>query len=173
MFQNLMEAISAAGVCLFTSYPVFPGYVFDHPNAPITRAVTWAMPHLGPVIKVMNHYGKALQLYIPLIPHTRAIELSTGMKMTLGDFLTVGERGYNTERVANMVLGQKPGADKLPKKLTDTLQDPNNPKTKVPLKEMLVSYYSNRQWVNGVPTRKVLKRLGIDIPSAEEFPYAY
>ena len=72
-----------------------------------------------------------------------------------------------------MVLGQKPGADKLPKKLTDTLQDPKNPKTKVPLKEMLVSYYSNRQWVNGVPTRKVLKRLGIDIPSAEEFPYAY
>ena len=173
MFQNLMESISAAGLCLFTSYPVFPGYVFDHPNAPITKVVTWAMPHLGPVIKIINQHGSLFQLYIPLIPHTKAIELATGMKMKLGGFLTIGERGWNTERVANMILGQQPGADTLPKKLTDTLQDPSNPKTKVPLDVMLKSFYANRQWNNGAPTRKVLEKLKIDIPSIDDYPYAY
>ncbi len=173
MFQNLMEAISAAGLCLFTSYPVFPGYVFDHPNAPITKAVTWAMPHLGPVIKIINQYGMLFQIYIPLIPHTKAIEQATGMKMKLGSFLTIGERGWNTERVANMILGQQPGADKLPKKLTDTCQDPSDPRTKVPLDVMLKSFYANRQWNNGAPTAKVLKKLKIDIPSRDVYPYAY
>ncbi|MCQ2461406.1 MAG: aldehyde:ferredoxin oxidoreductase [Clostridia bacterium] len=173
MFQNLMEAISAAGLCLFTSYPVFPGYVFDHPNAPITKVVTWAMPHLGPIIKIINQHGNLFQLYIPLIPHTKAIEKATGMRMKLGGYLTIGERGWNTERVANMILGQQPGADKLPKKLTDTCQDPNDPRTKVPLDVMLKSFYDNRQWNNGAPTAKVLKRLKIDIPSKDVYPYAY
>lgn len=173
MFQNLMEAISAAGLCLFTSYPVFPGYVFDHPNAPITKAVTWAMPHLGPVIKIINHYASVFQIYIPLIPHTKAIELATGMKMKLGTFLTIGERGWNTERVANMVLGQQPGADKLPKKLTDECQDPSDPRTRVPLDVMLKAFNENRQWNNGAPTGKVLKKLKIDIPDMDVYPYAY
>lgn len=173
MFQNLMEAISAAGLCLFTSYPVFPGYVFDHPNAPITKVVTWAMPHLGPIIKIINQHGSLFQLYIPLIPHTKAIELATGMRMKLGGYLTIGERGWNTERVANMILGQEPGADKLPKKLTDTCQDPSDPRTKVPLDVMLKAFYDNRQWNNGAPTAKVLKKLKIDIPPMEEYPYAY
>lgn len=173
MFQNLMEAISAAGLCLFTSYPVFPGYVFDHPNAPITKAVTWAMPHLGPVIKIINHYASVFQIYIPLIPHTKAIELATGMKMKLGTFLTIGERGWNTERVANMVLGQQPGADKLPKKLTDECQDPSDPRTRVPLDVMLKAFNENRQWNNGAPTGKVLKKLKIDIPDIDVYPYAY
>ena len=173
MFQNLMEAISAAGLCLFTSYPVFPGYVLDHPNAPITKVVTWAMPHLGPIIKIINQHGNLFQLYIPLIPHTKAIEKATGMRMKLGGYLTIGERGWNTERVANMILGQQPGADKLPKKLTDTCQDPNDPRTKVPLDVMLKSFYDNRQWNNGAPTAKVLKRLKIDIPSKDVYPYAY
>ncbi|MBR5992150.1 MAG: aldehyde ferredoxin oxidoreductase family protein [Clostridia bacterium] len=172
MFQNLMEAISAAGVCLFTSYPVFPTYVFDHPNAPITKAVTWALPHLGQVLKLVNHYGSIFQISVPLIPHTKAIELATGMNMKLGSFLTAGERGWNTERVANMILGQKPGADRLPRKLTDTLQDPNDPRTKVPLDTMLKSFYANRQWDNGAPTKKVLKRLKIDIPPVSVYPYA-
>lgn len=171
MFQNLMEAVSASGTCLFTSYPVFPGYVFDNPNAPITKVVTAAMPHLGPVVKLMNKYAMVLQLNIPLIPHPKAVHYATGMRMNLGKFLIAGERGYNTERVSNIILGQKPGADTLPKRLTDTLQDENNPMTKVPLDVMLKSYYANRTWENGVPLRKRLKTLKIDMPSYEAYPY--
>lgn len=38
---------------------------------------------------------------------------------------------------------------------------------------MLKSFYDNRQWNNGAPTAKVLKRLKIDIPSKDVYPYAY
>ena len=92
MFQNLMEAISAAGLCLLTSYAVFPSFLFDKPNSPISRAVQLAMPHLGPIVTVINRHNPLWQIYIPLIPHTKAIELATGMKMKLGGFLAAGRR---------------------------------------------------------------------------------
>ena len=173
MFQDLMEAISASGSCLFTSYPFFPSYVFDHPNSPITRFVTWVLPYLGVVIKFINQNPKLFNFNLFLLPHTKSLGLITGMHTSLGGYLEVGERGYNTERMANMVLGQKPGADTLPKRITDERQNPNDDRTRVPLDRLLHDYYDVRRWVNGVPTRKVLKKLNIDIPPHEVFPYSY
>ena len=163
MFQNLMEAISAAGACLFTSYPVFPTFVFDRPNNPITKLVNWILPHLGKVIFLLNYIYPALQMQLFLIPHSSAVHKASGMKMTLGDFLVAGDRGWNTERVCNTILGQKPGADTLPKKLTDEVQHPGTEKS-VPLGVMLKSFYRNRGWVNGVPTLWKLATLGIKVP---------
>ena len=163
MFQNLMEAISAAGACLFTSYPVFPTFVFDRPNNPITKLVNWILPHLGKVIFLLNYIYPALQMQLFLIPHSSAVHKASGMKMTLGDFLVAGDRGWNTERVCNIILGQKPGADTLPKKLTDEVQHPGTEKS-VPLGVMLKSFYRNRGWVNGVPTLWKLATLGIKVP---------
>ena len=173
MFQALMEAIPASGSCLFTSYPFFPSYVFDHPNSPITRFVTWVLPYLGVVIKFINQNPKLFNFNLFLLPHTKSLGLITGMHTSLGGYLEVGERGYNTERMANMVLGQKPGADTLPKRITDERQNPNDDRTRVPLDRLLHDYYDVRRWVNGVPTRKVLKKLNIDIPPHEVFPYSY
>ncbi|MBQ1285572.1 MAG: hypothetical protein IIY19_03905, partial [Lachnospiraceae bacterium] len=52
--------------------------------------------------------------------------------------------------------------DTLPKRLTDVPQDPNNPKTKVPLDKMKKTYYKARGWdENGVPTLKTLRKLKI------------
>ena len=170
MFQNLMEAISAAGSCLFTSYAVFPTLVFDKPNNPITKVVNGAFPYLGPVLFLLNHIYPALQMHLFLIPHTSAISKASGMKMTLGDFLVAGDRGWNTERAANIILGQKPGADTLPKRLTDEKQIPGTEKS-VPLKEMLKGFYMDRGWVAGVPTKWKLKSLGIDLPDPAYYPY--
>ena len=89
------------------------------------------------------------------------------MKMTLGDFLVAGDRGWNTERAANIILGQKPGADALPKRLTTEPQVPGTGKT-VPLKEMLRAFYANRGWINGVPTKWKLATLGIKVPKGTE-----
>ena len=163
MFKNLMEAISAAGSCLFTSYSVFPTFVFDRPNHPITKVVNWIMPYLGPVIFALNYIYPALQMHLWLIPHTSAVQKASGMKMTLGDFLVAGDRGWNTERAANTILGQKPGSDTLPKRLTDEVQHPGTEKS-VPLDVMLKSFYHNRGWVNGVPTLLKLRTLGIKVP---------
>jgi len=173
LFQNIMEAISAAGSCVFTSYPIFPNYVFAHPNAPITRFVTWVIPHVGPVVAMITMFSELWQFPLFLVPHATSIKLATGVNMTVGNFLTVGARGYNTERMANMVLGQKPGSDKLPKRLTDILEDPNDERSSVKLDLLLKDYYKIRRWRNGVPTKKILNKLKIDIPPREAFPYLY
>ena len=41
-------------------------------------------------------------------------------------------------------------------------QDPNNPKTKIPLETMKKTYYAARGWdKNGIPTEATLRRLKI------------
>ncbi len=162
-FQDLMEAVSAAGSCLFTSYAVLPGFLVDRPNLLLTRIVMAVLPYLGPVVNVVNRYPKLLHINLPLLPHTYAINYATGMHSTMGDFLAWGNYGYNCERISNVILGQKANSDKLPKKLTDTEQQPGNPKTKVPLDKMLPTYYRARGWKDGIPTLRTLAKCKIDM----------
>lgn len=166
MFQNLMESVSAAGSCLFTSYAVLPGFLIGKPNMIVTKAVLAAFPYVGPVVNLLSHFTKVPQLNIPLLPHPTAIKYATGMRTNMASMLTWGAYGYNAERMANIILGQKADADKLPKRLTDELQNPDNPKTKVPLEQMKKVYYRARGWKKGIPTWHRLKSLGIEIDKA-------
>ena len=161
MLQNLMEAVSACGSCLFTSYAVFPGFLVDKPNWLITRAILAVFPYVGPIVNLLSHFTKVAQIPLPLLPHIKAVHLATGMRVTMASMLTWGATGYNTERISNVILGQKADADQLPKRLTDELQDPNNPRTKVPLDVMRKVYYRGRGWKHGIPTYHRLKTLGI------------
>lgn len=163
MFQNLMESVSAAGSCLFTSYAVLPGFLIGKPNLLLTKAILAAFPYVGPVVNLLSHFTKVPQLNIPLLPHAIAVKHATGMKSNMATFLTWGAYGWNVERIGNVILGQKAGADKLPKRLTEELQDPNNPKTKVPLETMKKVFYRARGWKDGIPTWHRLKTLGIKI----------
>ena len=82
--------------------------------------------------------------------------------MTFGRYIRCGERGYTLERWVDARFGVSAKFDTLPKRLTDVPQDPNDPKTKVPLEQMKKTYYRARGWdENGIPTRKTLKKLGI------------
>ncbi len=166
MFQNLMESVSAAGSCLFTSYAVLPGFLIGKPNLFVTKAVLACFPYVGPVVNLLSHFTKVPQLNIPLLPHPTAVKLATGMKANMASMLTWGAYGWNAERIGNVILGQKAGADKLPKRLTEELQDPNNPKTKVPLEKMKKVFYRARGWKDGIPTWHRLKTLGINIDRA-------
>ncbi len=166
MFQNLMESVSAAGSCLFTSYAVLPGFLIGKPNLLLTKAILAAFPYVGPVVNLLSHFTKVPQLNIPLLPHAIAVKHATGMKSNMATFLTWGAYGWNAERIGNVILGQKAGADKLPKRLTEELQDPNNPKTKVPLETMKKVFYRARGWKDGIPTWHRLKTLGIKIDRA-------
>lgn len=161
MLQNLMEAVSACGSCMFTSYAVFPGFLVDQPNWPLTKMILAVFPYVGPVVNLLSHFTKVAQIPLPLLPHIKAIHLATGMRATMASMLTWGATGYNTERISNVILGQKADADTLPKRLTDELQDPNNPRTKVPLDKMRKVYYRGRGWRHGIPTYHRLKTLGI------------
>ncbi len=161
MLQNLMEAVSACGSCMFTSYAVFPGFLVDQPNWFVTKAILAVFPYVGPVVNLLSHFTKVAQIPLPLLPHIKAIHCATGLHTTMASMLTWGARGYNTERIANVILGQKADADQLPKRLTDELQDPNNPRTKVPLEKMKKVYNRGRGWKQGIPTYHRLKSLGI------------
>ncbi len=163
MFQNLMEAVSAGGECLFTSYAILPGFLIDKPNWPVTKIILAAFPYVGPVVNLLSHFTKIAKINIPLLPESYAIKYATGIASTMASMLTWGAYGYNTERIANVILGQKADADQLPKRLTNEAQNPNDPRTKVPLDKMKKVYNRARGWKDGIPTWHRLKTLGVPI----------
>ena len=163
LMQDLMEAISVCGHCLFTSYAVFPGFLIRKPNSPVTRFVNFIIPHIGWAIRLLNKCPGIACVNLPLIPYTYELRYAVGLSMNIGKFLKIGERSYNVERAVNARFGVSAEKDKLPKRLTSVLQDPNDPSSKVPLEQMKRIYYKARGWSeNGLPDEKKLRKLGIE-----------
>ncbi|MGI6616952.1 MAG: aldehyde ferredoxin oxidoreductase family protein [Saccharofermentanales bacterium] len=167
LFQNMIEAISVAGYCLFTAIAVLPGVLLRlGPAHPVSRFVSKILVGvrfvLGSIWKFMPKLLPFNLLY--LLPHSESLKLVTGMPMTSGKFLQIGERCFNIERLFNLREGFTAKDDDLCVRLTKTPQDPDRPDTIVPLDKMLPKYYKVRGWdENGIPTKKKLKKLGIDI----------
>lgn len=162
MFQDLMETCSAGGNCLFTTYAFFPTFLISKPNGMIARVVNKVATKIGFAISLILRVPTALALHLPfnMLPHTKAIAAATGMKMNFGRFIRIGERGYNLERLIDVRLGVSAKDDTLPERLTTELQIATNPKSKVPLDKLKKKYYKVRYWdENGIPTKKLLKRL--------------
>ncbi len=164
MFQDLMEACSAGGNCLFTTYAFFPMPLINHPNSWYTRFVNRAITWFGPAINFLLKHPEMVFIHMPfnMLPHTKAIQEATGMKMSFGKYIRIGERGYNLERMIDVKLGVSSKDDSLPDRLTEELQIANNDKSKVPLEKLKKDYYKTRGWdENGIPTTKLLKKLKI------------
>lgn len=162
MFQDLMEMISATGQCLFTSYAFFPGFLITRPNGATATAANKLLPHLGWAIRLMNKFPRVLAFHLPVFHHTKMMQKAVGMPMTFGKYLQTGERGFNLERAVNVRFGVSATKDSLPKRLTDVPQDPNDPRTRVPLEQMKKIYYQARGWdKSGIPTCRTLKKLKI------------
>ena len=160
--QDLMEAISMSGQCLFTSYGLLPAFLVGKPNSALTRTVNAVIPFLGPAVRLLNRVPEIAFFQLPLLPYTYELRYATGMKMNIGRFIRCGERSYNVERAVNARFGVSAENDKLPKRLTDVPQIPGRPDTKVPLEQMKKTYYRARGWErNGLPSEKKLRRLGI------------
>lgn len=163
-FQNAMEAASAAGFCLFTMQATVPAIVFHFGSA------SWVSRMVGRVLLevrgILGNLWKATPGIMPIhtlmIGHAKSIELATGIRMTLGDFFNLGERGYTLERMYNLREGLTAADDSLPDRLTKVPQDPARADTVVPLDVMLPIYYKVRGWdAFGVPTAKRLHKLGL------------
>ena len=104
-----------------------------------------------------------MKYHLPLLPHSKALKLATGMEMDFGKFLRLGERGFSMERLYNLREGFTAKDDTLPRRFTHEEQIPGNKKSKVPLDKMLPRYYQLRGWdSNGVPTKQTLKRLDLE-----------
>lgn len=165
MFQNLMEAISAGGNCLFTAYAFFPKILLKKPHSIITRVVNWAATKIGAIVKLLLRISPMLAIQMPcmMLPHPMAISAATGMKYNFGKFLMTGERGYNLERMIDVKLGVSAADDTLPKRITDELQIMSNPNSKVPLEALKKRYYKTRGWTkDGIPTARTIKKLHLE-----------
>lgn len=164
LFQNLMEACSAGGNCLFTTYAFFPMPLLKKPNSILARAVNKFATGFGLPVRLILRFPTLIAMNMPMnmLPHPKAISYATGMKLNFGKFIRIGERGYNLERMIDVALGASSKDDTLPKRLTDELQIPTNRKSRVPLEKLKKNYYKNRSWdKNGIPRRSLLKRLEI------------
>ncbi|MBR1456054.1 MAG: aldehyde ferredoxin oxidoreductase family protein [Oscillospiraceae bacterium] len=162
IMQDLMEAISMGGQCLFTSYGVVPAFMIRNPNGLLAKTVNAVVPWIGPAVRVLNKAPEIACFQLFLLPYTYELNYTVGMKMNIGKFIRAGERSYNVERAVNARFGVSAENDKLPKRLTDMPQDPKRPDTKVPLEQMNMTYYRARGWEkNGLPSEKKLRRLGI------------
>lgn len=165
-FQNALEAISAAGFCLFSAQSFVPAILFKlGPHHSVTRAVGKIATHLGLGVRALLWMAPILRFNsVYLFPHAEALRLITGLPFYTGSFVRLGERGYNMERLYNYREGLMKKDDSLPDRLTKIPQDPKNPKTIVNLDEMLPAYYHIRGWSKeGAPTKRTLRKLGIRV----------
>ncbi len=163
--QNALEAVSSAGLCLFTAQTFVPAIFFRlGPHHPVTRATGKVLTHAGPAVWALLAAAPLLRFNsFFLLPQAEAVRLATGVPMHTGSFIRMGERAYNLERLFNIREGLDTASDTLPDRLTKTPQDKSRPDTVVPLDDMLPRYYRVRGWdENGVPAKKRLKRLGLD-----------
>ena len=164
MFQDLMEAVSSCGQCLFTTYAFFPAPLISHPNSWYTKAFCKSVPYLGPVLRALNTFPQVACIHIPvLFNQSIALHHITGMPVTFGSFFKAGKRGYTLERHINTRFGISRKDDSLPSRLTDEPQIKGDEKTKVPLEPMKSVYYAARGWTgDGIPKPKTLKKLNLD-----------
>ncbi len=166
MQQNLMEAISACGSCIFTSYPVIPQLAprWYNPHGLTAAAVDKVFQGLRFVLVSQGRLGPgALPIHPPFLPHTKALSALMGQNIHMGRFLAAGERGFVLERLFNLREGLVSADDSLPPRLTDELQDPSNPDSRVRLDVMLPRYYKVRDWdARGIPSERLLRKLGME-----------
>ncbi len=162
--QDSLEAISAAGFCLFSAQTFVPAVFFRlGPAHWLTRLSGKLMANMGGALKLILRSAKLLSFgSMFLLPHAEALRLATGLDILTGEFILIGERSYNLERLFNIREGLGGQSDSLPARLTHEAQQPGHPETVVPLDKMLPPYYKARRWSkDGVPTEKQLDWLEI------------
>ncbi|HOO57516.1 MAG TPA: aldehyde ferredoxin oxidoreductase family protein [bacterium] len=164
--QNLFEAVSSSGNCIFTTYPVLHKSLHKiNKRGTIAKITQKVLGFSGPVMDMSGAllpWGMNFQLPI-MIPHSLVISKLTGMNITMGKFLHAGERCFNIERLFNIREDIAGKADTLPGRMLHEDIDPDRKNSTVPLDKMLPRFYKVRGWdKNGIPTLKKLKNLGLE-----------
>lgn len=94
------------------------------------------------------------------VPSTAA---ATGVPYTIEDFVKIGERTWNLERIWNMKAGLSKADDSLPKRLLkEAHKSGPSAGVTVDLEPMLQAYYRERGWdPEGAPSAEKLAELGL------------
>lgn len=105
LYQDLTEAVSASGLCMFTANAWCPSCLIGNSQSIAAKVVHAVMPHLGWLICFANRHPAILMFQIF---QTRMLRYSTGMPMNLGGFLKIGKRSSDLERYLNCKFNAKP-----------------------------------------------------------------
>ncbi|MCL2367187.1 MAG: iron-containing alcohol dehydrogenase, partial [Oscillospiraceae bacterium] len=134
--QDILDAVSASGSCIFTASTLLPPGLINRPTSIFTRIWNALMPHAGGLLQLAHNHPIFLNIsHSGALPHPYAVKLITGDNMNLGRFMRIGERIYNMERLINIRQGLKHD-DTLPDRLKSPLQKSAGQRT-VALNKML------------------------------------
>ncbi len=171
--QNLLAAISSGGQCLFTSWTMLPPAVYKVPGRKwLSTLVTGILTYTWWLVSLTVRLPAwLLGFHMPGLPHSKALSLATGMKITYGKFFQLGARGYTMEKLFNLREGITQKDDTLPKRFTEEQLIPGKKNSVVRLDRMLPAYYRLRGWdKNGVPKKRTLKKLELDFVDIDRLP---
>jgi hypothetical protein len=120
-------------MCYFAAYAVIPSPVVKlDPNGLPYRAAMKVMGFAGPVLQAVVRVKHPLRV----LWFEKLLTAALGREVSMSEFLEVGERVYNLERLYNLREGLDGSADRLPARL---LHEPTfeGATRGVPLEEML------------------------------------
>ena len=115
LYMDLCEAVSAAGLCMFTVNAFCPEYLLTDPDAERSRQIHQLAPQSGAFLHRIVQCPAQLTQPSPLFWQTDLLNSLSGMNLTPGQLLEAGARGAALEQL----LTQRFGGDtnKLPKVL--------------------------------------------------------
>ena len=152
-FENLTCAVNALQTCHFTMF----SYTLEPPLARYTPT-----PVLG---TLMQYVPKLALSLMDVSAYSRLWRAVTGISITSWEMLKSGERIHVLERWMNTRMGISRKDDTLPERLLTEARRGDAKGYVVPLDKMLDRYYRVRGYdENGIPTRGLLKKLGIGTP---------
>ena len=148
LYTDLCEAVSAAGLCMFTVNAFCPEYLLTDPDSKRSRQIHRIAPRSGAFLhRIVRNPGR-LRMSSPLFWQTEMLNAVSGMNLTPGNFLEAGARGAALEQLLSQRFDGDTG--KLPRFLR---------KEKDFTEE---SYFQTRGWDQaGIPTKQTKSALQI------------
>jgi aldehyde:ferredoxin oxidoreductase len=154
--ENMFAAINSMHICQFTAYAVmFEPFLVKVSPFPLLKLL------------VQNTAPLAMNLMdVSLFPEIwHAILGKTYLPyISMKNFLKMGQRVHVLERYMNTREGISKKDDTLPLRLLTEGRKCDVKERSVPIEKMIYKYYKSRGYdSNGIPKKRTLKRLGIEI----------
>ncbi|MCA9213083.1 MAG: aldehyde ferredoxin oxidoreductase family protein [Planctomycetales bacterium] len=165
-FQGMGVAYATCnrGACHLRAWTPGPETTTMDPHTPVGKS-EWVVHEQN---RTTAHDNTGLCLFIggaggPLESFVPCTAAATGLDYSVNEFIKVGERTWNIEKLFNLKAGLTKADDSLPKRL---LKEPHtdgpSKGVTVDLDAMLPVYYKERGWdEEGVPSQDKLQELGL------------
>lgn len=146
--QDLTEAVNSSIFCIWTEFPFLEeNFIYKYTPVFIMRLLMRNVPAIAVATTDLSDYAAVLSGIM-------------GYKVTQKDFIKIGERIFNLERLMNCREGIGRADDTLPRRILKEVREDGFPP--IELEKMLVTYYRLRDWDGlGQPKTSLLEKLEI------------